>query len=961
MIALLFDKNPEAGNLLQGIVNKANFQSTLSSDIQTAKNLVQTKYYSLILFRGIQKNDLTLLISCIKGSRLCRNAVICLVLENEDPEDIHFYLDAGVDEIILRQEKEDDIYFRILSIQKRIKEKKYYEADFNKNQLSLAEFKVLTDTAPDGIITINQEGIILSINKAVTAIFGYEESELIGTNIKILMPEPYKSSHDEYLKSYMDGNPPQIIGIGRDVEGLKKDGTIFPVRLAVNEIDYNNTKIFLGIIQDITERKLIEEKLKLAEKYFRDQYKGIPYPISTWKWVEDDFVLIDYNEAAFNFTKGNINSKLNRKFKEIYDRPEIYNLMNEAYSGKKNITKEINQTNSVNNELQNLIVNIVYIPPDMLIIHSIDVTEKKKMEIALKESELRYRSVIEDQSEYILRFSYDGVITFANHAAFKEFKIPELIGSNFYSYLNREELEELKFNFITVAPESPVFEFQTSIFSSSASEKWERWIIRAIYNSENRITEFQAVGRDITLIRLSQILLRQKEEQLRKITDNLPVYIAYIDKEEHYQFVNQSYVKLFNKPKESILGMKVFDLLGSKGYPQKYIQEVLSGNLVQFENNIRMQNREMWFSIIYIPDIDNSGEIKGFYSLITDITGQKSSQIDLLKAREEADRANNAKSVFLANMSHELRTPLNSILGYAQILSKDNSLNNYQHKAVNAIINSGEYLLMLITDILDLSKIEANRLDLQLYPFLFNDLFNEIIEFISPGLNNKDISFQYMIPDEKIELIGDKKRIQQILLNLLSNAIKFTKQGYIYFLSDITKIDKNECEIVFRVKDTGIGLEENQIKEIFHPFQQFGSAALKEKGTGLGLATSMKLAKLMNSEIFVESTPGKGSLFYFKLRLRYIPLNAEEQNPPAISLSGPQKVLIEETNLVFPKKELLLELKELAEKGEYTRLLKKCNDIRNEDRKFHPFAEVLEKYLDNFEFEKIIQLIRSAN
>jgi predicted ATPase/signal transduction histidine kinase/CheY-like chemotaxis protein/tRNA A-37 threonylcarbamoyl transferase component Bud32 len=263
------------------------------------------------------------------------------------------------------------------------------------------------------------------------------------------------------------------------------------------------------------------------------------------------------------------------------------------------------------------------------------------------------------------------------------------------------------------------------------------------------------------------------------------------------------------------------------------------------------------------------------------------------RAEAKAEAANRAKSEFLANMSHELRTPLNGILGYAQLLKKSTTLTDAQQNGINVIHRCGEHLLLLISDILDLSKIEARKMELYPNEFYFAEFLDEIVAICRIRAEQKGILFTYKpLPPLPRFVQADEKRLRQVLLNLLGNAVKFTHYGEVTFTIAIladqpitpasSSPSRDRCQpspdserltqtkVRFHIEDTGIGITETQLQEIFLPFQQVGEKRQQTEGTGLGLAISRQLVQLMNSDIQVQSTFGQGSVFWFDVNLTEI-------------------------------------------------------------------------------------------
>lgn len=272
----------------------------------------------------------------------------------------------------------------------------------------------------------------------------------------------------------------------------------------------------------------------------------------------------------------------------------------------------------------------------------------------------------------------------------------------------------------------------------------------------------------------------------------------------------------------------------------------------------------------------------------------------LLKAKEEAEIASQAKSDFLSNMSHELRTPLNGVIGYTQILQRDTTLSSSQQQAIETISQSGHHLLALINDILDIARIEARRLDLHPTAFQINPFLENIVHIISERAEQKGLAFHFdtvnMLPDG---VLADETRLRQVLINLLGNAVKFTPTGSVALrvtcLPQETAVTKL-TQLRFEVIDSGIGIVPADQEKIFEPFEQIQSRQKNSQGgTGLGLAISQKLVQAMSSQIHLQSKPGSGSRFWFDLLLPIVndaDTGQQPAKPPIIGYQGQRRTIL---------------------------------------------------------------------
>ena len=263
---------------------------------------------------------------------------------------------------------------------------------------------------------------------------------------------------------------------------------------------------------------------------------------------------------------------------------------------------------------------------------------------------------------------------------------------------------------------------------------------------------------------------------------------------------------------------------------------------------------------------DEAGRAIRLLGAIRDITGRRQAAEDLRRARDQAEAATRAKSQFLANMSHELRTPMNAILGYTELIA-DNIYGEVPEKireTIERIHNSGRHLLHLINDVLDLSKLEAGQFKLSLDDYSMKDVVDNVIASVESLGAEKGLALRTSIPVDLPVGKGDEQRITQVLLNLLGNAIKFTDQGEIS-----VQVSEADSAFVVSVSDTGVGIAEDQQRNIFEEFHQVDDSITRRKGgTGLGLSITKRIIEMHGGQLRVESKPGGGSTFSFTLPVR---------------------------------------------------------------------------------------------
>ena len=422
----------------------------------------------------------------------------------------------------------------------------------------------------------------------------------------------------------------------------------------------------------------------------------------------------------------------------------------------------------------------------------------------------------------------------------------------------------------------------------------------------------QAVDELEELVTKTTHKLRDSEARIRQMLEALPVGVFVVDPQGKPYYSNQKAQKILGQgisPGANIEELNQIYPAFCSGtnnlYPsiQNPLSRALKGETSEVNDiEVHHPERVIPLTVSASPIHDEHGVITYAIATYSDITQLKQAEENLIKARYKAENANQAKSQFLANMSHEIRTPMNAIFGFNHLLLKT-SLNKKQLQYVSKSKAAAHNLLGIINDILDFSKIEANMLKIEKINFNLEEIINRLSSVLSLKAEEKNIELLFHTPPHLPRyLIGDPLRIEQILINLLNNAIKFTQMGSVSLNLKIVQQHNSEIRLRFEVIDTGIGINPEQIKQLFKAFSQADTSTTRQfGGSGLGLTISQRLLSLMaGSNISIQSKVGKGSSFAFELPLGIQKNTSQPQIPPPPSfLSGLRALVIDDHQIVL--------------------------------------------------------------
>lgn len=496
-----------------------------------------------------------------------------------------------------------------------------------------------------------------------------------------------------------------------------------------------------------------------------------------------------------------------------------------------------------------------------------EIRQREEIEIALEISQSRFAGILDIASDAIISVDQNQCITLFNQGAEKVFgySSQEVLGKPLSLLLPKRfaTLHENKVrNYAQTVGENRQMAERGEIFGRRKDGQEfpaEASISKLNLNGEVIFTTFL---RDITAKKAAEKALRESEATKKAIIEAIPdLLIRMRSNGDYLDFIPSNEFSVF-RPDVDRYGANVYEILPPNLAEMRmhYTQKALQLGMMQiYEHEILIGEKMCYEENRIVPLLPNEVLI-----MVRNISDRKRFEIELRQAMEAAEAANLAKSIFLANMSHELRTPLNVILGFTQVMARDTSLTSSQKENLETIRRSGDHLLSLINDVLDLSKIESGHYTLEETTFDLMAMLHSLRSMLFERANSQHLQLIFDIASEVPQfIIADAPKLRQIILNLLSNAIKFTNQGSVTCKVTVQQRAEESLHLQFQVIDTGVGIAAEELETIFDAFVQAQAGRKSTNGTGLGLTISRKLLQLMRGEIFVQSIPGKGSTFTF--------------------------------------------------------------------------------------------------
>jgi PAS domain S-box-containing protein len=541
-------------------------------------------------------------------------------------------------------------------------------------------------------------------------------------------------------------------------------------------------------------------------------------------------------------------------------------------------------------------------PGEGVVVTHADITVQKRAWLALEAAEKRYRDVVEAQTDSVLRLGPDGCVLFANDAACRVFERPldQLLGASLSALFSPDDLALYEARLRSATPAHPTSSIEMRTVTASGVQRWQHIVSHAVFDDQSHLVEVQAVGRDTTERKASeaqvQRLLREQQAIL-----NSPVVGIFKLLDRKITWANAAFADIHGYAPEELPGMSARSFFASDEAVAEFVAAswpvLLAGQIYRGEVlNRRKDGQPIWVEISMAMLDHEQKELIGALVNISHLkaaeAGHQQNRLALeelvlsrtralAQARDEAQAANRAKSVFLTTMSHELRTPMNAFMGMTQLALK-RAADAKQAEQLGKALTAAQGLLVIINDILELSRIDAGKVVLALIPFDLSGAFATVEALTREQATKAGLQFALQV-DPELQgqlLLGDSQRLGQVLLNLVTNAIKFTARGSVQVralrLDDLT----SRIRVRFEVQDTGIGIAVEDQDRIFKAFEQAdGSITRLYGGSGLGLSICRRLVTLMGGEIGLQSDPGVGSTFWFVISLDRVDTAASPTAP----------------------------------------------------------------------------------
>ena len=738
-------------------------------------------------------------------------------------------------------------------------------------------FQATFEQSAAGIAHISFEGRFLRVNTRFCTMLGYDHDELLNKTF-------LEVTHPEYLAPCMQLmqeliNKKTNIGL-IEKQYIRKDGTTTWGQTTVSLVqdDEGQERYFIPVIVDINKNKLSELKLQEALAFNEAVLQKSPLPKGVYR---QDGQCVRANEALAVMAGTTVEKALAQNFHHI-EAWKKTGLCDACVAALKDGRQRQHEMHAISSFGKEIWASVFILPVKLngephVVIQLFDKSEIEKAHSIINATKARLEVATRATALGIWSWSVDGSQITWDERLCEIFEVPESVMADRHyqeywdSICHPDDRERVKNEFKSAINQLKDIYFQHRIIFPDGRIKFIQMAAAIELDDDGRPNNFVGTIQDITHLKQIELDLQQALAEKNAILDTAGVGITLV-KDRIQMKTNKLMCDLFGYAFEEVQDQPThifypsqedYERLGQEAYPV-----IHQGKNFKTEREmIKKDGSPVWVRITGTA-INPATPHEGSVWVFEDISDAKARERELEEAKSAAEEANRMKSEFLANMSHEIRTPMNAVIGLVQLLL-DTKLSDPQRDYLEKMYNSSRSLLGIINDILDYSKIEAGKLDLESAEFDLTDVLDSTAKLFSYSAEEKGLDLVFDVnPNLPVFLIGDALRFKQILNNLLGNAIKFTHQGHVKLSVGCLAQEDDILTLQVAVGDTGIGMTSDQVSKLFTAFNQADtSMTRKYGGTGLGLSISKHLIEMMGGSIDVESTPGSGSVFTFTVKV----------------------------------------------------------------------------------------------